>query len=375
MNIAYLLADPGIGVFGSKGASVHVQEMIRALRHHGHTITVFCVRRGEKDGTELIPEDLADLEVIDVPRPKGRGAEREQALRGVSDALVAAVDAREFDLVYERYALFSDAGLRIGLPLILEVNAPLIEEQAIHRSLTDVTTAHHLSVAMFTAAELVSCVSAPVADWVHGLAPQAHTTVTPNGVNTARFLPAEPAGGELTVGFVGTLKPWHGTGILLDAVAHATHPWRVEFCGTGPEQEKLELQAAQLGISERVCFHGAVAPAEVPQVLAGWDVACAPYPQADGHYFSPLKVYEYMAAGLPVIASAVGELPGLLCGRGLLVPPGDTGQLSRALDRLAGDVALRTGLGAAASRHVAGHHTWNQRCGELLAKLPVTVGS
>ncbi|MCS5480734.1 glycosyltransferase family 4 protein [Corynebacterium sp. YIM 101645] len=375
MNIAYILADPGIGVFGSKGASVHVQEMIRALRHHGHTVTVFCVRRGEKDGTELIPEDLLDLEVIDVPRPRGRGAEREQALRGVSDDLVAAVQAREFDLVYERYALFSDAGVRIGLPLILEVNAPLIEEQAIHRSLTDVATAHRLSVAMFEAAELVSCVSGPVADWVHGLTPQARTAVIPNGVNTARFLPAEPGAGELTVGFVGTLKPWHGTGILLDAVARATHPWRLEFCGTGPEQEALELQAAQLGIAHRVRFHGAVAPADVPQVLAGWDAACAPYPQADGHYFSPLKVYEYMAAGLPVIASAVGELPALLCGRGLLVEPGDTGQLSRALDRLAAEPALRAELGAAASGHVDKHHTWNQRCGDLLAQLPVTVRS
>ncbi|RSZ62875.1 glycosyltransferase family 1 protein [Corynebacterium hylobatis] len=375
MNIAYILADPGIGVFGSKGASVHVQEMIRALRHHGHTVTVFCVRRGEKDGTVLIPEDLLDLEVIDVPRPRGRGAEREQALRGVSDDLLAAVQAREFDLVYERYSLFSDAGMRTGLPLVLEVNAPLIEEQAIHRSLTDVATAHRLSVAMFEAAELVSCVSGPVADWVHGLAPQARTAIIPNGVNTARFLPAEPTGGELTVGFVGTLKPWHGTGILLDAVAKAGHPWRLEFCGTGPEQETLELQAAQLGIAHRVRFHGAVAPADVPQVLAGWDAACAPYPQADGHYFSPLKVYEYMAAGLPVIASAVGELPALLCGRGLLVEPGDTGQLSRALDRLAGDPALRAELGTAASGHVDKHHTWNQRCGDLLAQLPVTVRS
>ena len=88
MNIAYLLADPGIGVFGSKGASVHVQEMIRALRHHGHTVTVFCVRRGERDGTELIPGDLADLEVIDVPRPRGRGAQREQALHTDTTELV-----------------------------------------------------------------------------------------------------------------------------------------------------------------------------------------------------------------------------------------------------------------------------------------------
>lgn len=223
MNIAYILADPGIGVFGSKGASVHVQEMIRALRHHGHTVTVFCVRRGEKDGTELVPEDLADLEVIDVPVAKGMGAERERNLRLASDALVAAISARDFDFAYERYSLFSDVGMRVGVPFILEVNAPLIEEQSIHRELADVATAHRLTEEMFRTAEVVSCVSEPVACWVHGIAPQARAVVTPNGVNAERIRPADRTTGPLTVGFVGTLKPWHGTGILLAAVArHAT---------------------------------------------------------------------------------------------------------------------------------------------------------
>ena len=53
MRIAYLLADPGIGVFDVKGASVHVQEMVRAMRAAGHQVTVYCVRRGDKKGREL----------------------------------------------------------------------------------------------------------------------------------------------------------------------------------------------------------------------------------------------------------------------------------------------------------------------------------
>ncbi len=371
LNIAYLLADPGIGVFGSKGASVHVQEMIRALRHHGHEVTVFCVRRGEKDGTELVPADLADLPVVDVPVPPGKHAQREISLQVAAAALATAVAEGEFDLVYERYSLFSDAGLRTGLPFILEVNAPLIEEQATHRSLYDEATADRLSREMFAAAELVSCVSTPVAAWVESLVPQARTVVTPNGVNTGRIRPAQPHGPELTVGFVGTLKPWHGTGVLLDAVALARHPWRVEFCGTGPQSAALRAQAEELGIAKRVRFHGAVAPEEVPGVLAGWDVACAPYPQARGHYFSPLKVYEYMAASLAVVASRVGELPALLDGRGVIVEPGDATGLAAALDRLAADAGLRTRLGTVARRHVEAHHTWNHRCADLLAALPL----
>lgn len=372
MNIAYILADPGIGVFGSKGASVHVQEMIRALRHHGHHVTVFCVRPGEKDGTRLVPDDLLDLPLVHVPVPDKKGTHRETGLQEAAAKLAVEVKAGDFDLVYERYSLFSDAGLRTGLPMILEVNAPLIEEQVLHRDLADIATAHRLSEAAFRGATLVSCVSQPVAAWVSEMVPDANVTVTPNGVNPERINPARRghAGDRLTVGFLGTLKPWHGTEILLAAVAAAQQPWTLEFCGTGPLQESLVQQAEDLGIAHRVRFHGAVAPAAVPEVLAGWDVACAPYPQATGHYFSPLKIYEYLAAGLPVIASAVGELPDLLTGgRGTLVPPDDTAALAGALDRLGADAALRHRLGQAARAHVVAHHTWNQRCGELLAEL------
>ena len=86
-------------------------------------------------------------------------------------------------------------------------------------------------------------------------------------------------------------------------------------------------------------------------MLGCFDIAVAPYPEGD-HYFSPLKVYEYMAAGLPIVASAIGEIPALLeegeCG--MLVPPGDVDALAASLDRLASDAELRRMLGHRARR-------------------------
>ena len=132
----------------------------------------------------------------------------------------------------------------------------------------------------------------------------------------------------MTVGFVGTLKPWHGTDLLLRALARTRENLRLDICGTGPQQEELEQLAAELGIAERVRLHGAVAPDEVPQVLHRLDIAAAPYPAGD-HYFSPLKVYEYLAAGLPVVASAIGTIPEMLGDGelGVLVPAGDVAPL------------------------------------------------
>lgn len=428
MRITYLLADPGIGVFGTKGASVHVQEMVRAFRQQGHEVTVYCVRRGDKKGYESVPQDLADLPVVEVPVQAASGtAEREielqrTALRMVELAAAGSAEGTApTELVYERYSLFSDAGAqlaaRLGIPLIMEVNAPLVQEQLTHRSLHHRDEAVALTERALAGATVVSCVSEPVATWVRTAVPAAaaQTVVTPNGVNTERIRPAErtapaaPTDRPFTIGFLGTLKPWHGTETLLEAVARAQHPeqdsWRIEICGAGPQLESLRTLAAELGLAEQTVFHGAVAPVDVPGVLTGWDVATAPYPapaQDADHYFSPLKVYEYLSAGLTVVASGVGELPavlgtegdstadgspaadtgtvpGVTVGqRGVIVTPGDADALARALDLLAGDRALASRLGEAGRADVVEHHTWTSRAQDLLAlvgtRTPAEVG-
>jgi len=90
------------------------------------------------------------------------------------------------------------------------------------------------------------------------------------------------------------------------------------------------------------------------------DVGVAPYPQKSEFYFSPLKVYEYMAAGLAVVASRIGQLSELIEDgtNGLLCPPGDALALAAAIDRLRRDPELRLSLGNAARRAVLREHTW-----------------
>lgn len=403
MRIAYLLADPGIGVFGTKGASVHVQEMVRALRAHGHEVTVYCTKRGDRPGrpeTESVPEDLADLPVVVVPVPGAKdAAAREAGVAHVAAemAQLAALDGAE--AVYERYALFSDAGARLaartGIPFAVEVNAPLIAEQQTHRSLHDEASAWEATRRTFAAADIVGCVSGPVADWVRQVEGDAAVTVIPNGVNTDRIRPGLGADADadaehhaslrpFTVGFVGTLKPWHGTEILLQAVAAATgnaadawdtRPWRLEICGAGPQLDPLRDLAQRLGLQDSIHFHGAVAPARVPEILGRFDVAVAPYPMPSPgaeHYFSPLKVYEYLAAEVAVVASAVGELPEVLGdgAHGLLVAPGDVDALANALDQLARRPELRARLAASGRAAAVAEHSWQRRCAQLLALLP-----
>lgn len=382
MRIGYFLLDPGIGVFGTKGASVHVQEVIRALRAAGHEVIVFCTKVDHN-----VPEDLKDLEIHRVPLPRSvSSAERERAIMENARVVVRRARRSNLDCVYERYSLFSAAGAELAsaqdIPLILEVNAPLIDEQRQYRELVNLEAAEGLTRQQFEGASLITCVSQPVADWV---AETMHTTpsgaahplilVLPNGVNTDRIRPAATSSVHkpdirvpLTVGFVGTLKPWHGTENLIRALQKTNEPLELTLCGDGPDRQLLEQLTEDLGVADRVHFLGAVSPSDIPLVLGCFDIAVAPYPEGD-HYFSPLKVYEYMAAGLPIVASDIGEIPSLLEGGecGVLVPPGDVDALAAALDHLARDGELRREIGYRARQAAQVKHDWQVRVDRVLS--------
>ena len=369
MRIAYVCADPGIPVFGSKGASVHVQEVLRVLLRSGHEVDLFCRRTGGEPPAALAAAiDERQLRVHAAERISDSDAARREEKLITADAELAAVIAakhavRGYDVVYERYALFSTAGTTVaraaGVPSILEVNAPLPLEQATHRRLVRADVADQVARTVLADATAVICVSDAVAAWARTLVPASRVHVEPNGVDPERFREVARSQERFTVGFVGTLKPWHGTDALVDAVRILDRPeTRLVIVGDGPERDALTQQARAAGVD--VEFAGAVDPVDVPGRLAQFDVAVAPYPAHGDTYFSPLKVLEYMAAGVAVVASRVGQIPELVDhGRtGILVPGSDPRALADALDALAADPAQRARLGSAARADVMRHRTW-----------------
>ena len=358
MRIAYVTVDPGIPVFGTKGASVHIQEVVRELIRRGHDVTVHTTRAGRD-----IPDDLAGLKVIETRIEADDPAARERAQQEVSARIAARIIADGADLVYERYSLFSTALAEVtdvtGAAGVLEVNAPLIEEQRTHRVLVDEEAAGNALARQVAAATATIAVSDPVRDWVRERTGSDRVHTVPNGVSITRIVPRPEEIGDPVVTFVGTLKPWHGVADLLAAAALAKRPWKLRIIGDGPERAALEEQAAGLGIE--VDFRGAVAPADMPGQLAGSAIGVAPYPDLGGEqqqYFSPLKVYEYLAAGLPVVASAVGQLPQILGELGTLVPPSDPAALAAAIDDLAADPVVRGELGWRGRVQAEEKHSW-----------------
>jgi glycosyltransferase involved in cell wall biosynthesis len=98
----------------------------------------------------------------------------------------------------------------------------------------------------------------------------------------------------------------------------------------------------------------------IPELLSSMDAAVAPYSAQPQFYFSPLKVLEYMAAGLPVVASRIGQIQELIRDgeTGLLCEPDDAIALAERLRQLRGDPGLRSKLGTAARDAVLKNHTW-----------------
>ncbi|WP_427015716.1 glycosyltransferase family 4 protein [Pseudarthrobacter sp. P1] len=381
MRVAYVCGDVGVPVFGTKGASVHVQEIVRAWRKTGATVTVYCTRAGTAR-----PPDLADLKVVEVVPARAEGRERERAAKSAAINLAARIVCDGTDLLYERYSLFSPV-LAVVVPLlavpsVLEVNAPLIEEQLRYRGLWDIGGAEDMLRRSAESADVVACVSDPVVRWIRGRAPGANVILAPNGVNVDRITPRRPGWrrmDRLTIGFVGTLKPWHGVPILLDAVAQAnfrttdpTRRWAVRIIGDGPGRAELERRAEELAVKAE--FTGAVPPEAIPELLGACDAAAAPYPGAQpggDDYFSPLKIYEYMAAAMPIIATSTGQIPSILeHGRtGLVVTAGDAPAFASALLELAGDAALRERLGRHARADAASRFTWEGVLSRITAAL------
>ena len=122
-----------------------------------------------------------------------------------------------------------------------------------------------------------------------------------------------------------------GVEYVIWAAAVAQEQWQLRIVGDGPQRVPLMNLAQKLRVDAD--FRGAVSPSEIPGQLRGSAIGVAPYPETVSahHYFSPLQVYEYLAAGLPIVASSIGQIPHAVGDAGVLVPGSNASTLAQAL--------------------------------------------
>jgi glycosyltransferase involved in cell wall biosynthesis len=423
MKIAYICTDLGIQVLGSKGASIHVREFTDALVELGHEVRIYAAAGADPRGTGDTPNSTrAPLTVLAPSTETASAAEQMAgAIARLDEQNLARHLRAEFshlladgefaaaalplladfqpDLLIARYAIFSVAPLELartlGCPVVLEVNAPLIEERRLYWGLALEQQARQAERRLFAGVDLLVAVSEGVRDYLLGQgAPPERIALLPNGVNLHDFhLGVDGAAvrrryglqDRVVIGFAGSLKPWHGVDLLLHAfaavqaeISTAGLPPRsgpelhLLIMGDGPERERLLRLAADLNIGDSTTFTAALPHAAMPEHLAALDIAVAPYLASDGFYFSPLKVMEYLAMGRAVVAPRLGQIPALLAGAGgpcgLLYEPDSQTDLARALLRLVRDEGLRRTLGERAAREARLRHSWAEIARQIVAR-------
>jgi glycosyltransferase involved in cell wall biosynthesis len=344
MNVLYVCADGGIPVLGNKGASVHVRSLTAAMLQLGHRVTLAARRWDEGN-----------------PAPCVHRSERLSGHPGeAADQLERLILSERPDVVIERYSLQSRAARvatrRCGIPLTLEVNAPLAREATRYRGLDD-PLAEQREHETIRDADRIHVVSSALLSYVHSVAPDVPAAWIPNGAEVSRFRSAPPPAlptlaGRIVVGFVGSMKPWHGVEQLLDAFARI-HPHNPQaailLVGADSGQTDVFERAGRAELRDHAFWTGHVPHAEVPSLLGRFDIAVAPYLPVEDFYFHPLKIVEYLAAGKPVIYSDQGDLRALVGPGGLSYQPGSVPQLADRLDQLLGDAALRGRLARSAA--------------------------
>lgn len=397
MKILYVCSDSGIPVLGRKGASVHVRSLVAALTRAGHSVVVATplLTKSPWEAAATIEGQLLHVPADDsVTGPVDTARRYTDALgpantfpgelrRILYNQQLEGKLLRRFknappDFVYERAALFSTVGVAVagaaGVPLVVELNAPLSLEQSTYRGshLSEIATQAERRT--LQGANLVVTVSASLRDYVIGVGvPAARAVVVPNGVDGKLFAPSHSSedararwgiGSGPVLGFVGGLRPWHGVRAFAPLLERliVRHPQlQLVIAGDGPLRREIAEDLAARNLGAHVVFTGALAHADVPGLVRLFDVALAPYEETEHlFYFSPLKLFEYMGCGVAVVAAAIGQIGDVIQhgDNGLLYPPGDLDTLTRLCEQLLDDAALRRRLGRAATATVHRRFTW-----------------
>jgi glycosyltransferase involved in cell wall biosynthesis len=371
MKILYSAIDQVVP--GTKGGSVHVTAVAEGLAALGHEVHVLV---SPGDG----PFPTGPVQWIPMSPPA-----RRNQLRWMRRGAVGRIaDALRPDVVMERYYNFGGEAILHARPVnalaVLEVNAPVVDHPGSTKAALDrvliVRPMQRWRERLCAAADVIVT---PAAAILPPGTPNERILELEWGADTVRFhpgasgpLPFTPPPGIVAV-FAGAFRNWHGAIQLAHAVRRlreqSRHDISALFIGDGPELPAVREAAAGL---EGIVFTGALAHTVMPAALAAAHIGVAPFdlaahkPLALGFYWSPLKIFEYMAAGLPVVAPAAARIPALVQHEreGILYDPSGPAALADALARLSDD-DLRARLGAAARERAVREYSWSAHCAAL----------
>ena len=366
--------------------SVRVAYIGSSASPHNQRWSTYLSRFFELRVFSLEAEPIAGVDVVHFRRPTGTALDYLLLRR----RLATAVAEFEPDLIHaHRITSYGAIAARAVAVARRRRNAAFIlsvwgedvfsfpRKSFLHRSFT--------SRVLYSADRILSTSEVMKRETLRYVDPAREILVTPFGVDTSRFHPRTvAAGGDETspatvgddaradsprrfvVGTVKKLRPRYGVDVLLKAIAIARTrlepeiDLRAVIVGEGPQRDELERLSRELGLEGAVTFTGRISNETVPGALREFDLFAA-LSVSDDESFGVAMV-EASASGLPVLSTTVGDVPEVvLHGKtGILVPPGDVGAATDAIETFGRDEALRRRMGEAGRAYVVERYDWTQ---------------
>ncbi|MEC8556781.1 MAG: glycosyltransferase family 4 protein [Planctomycetota bacterium] len=376
---------------GAEG--IHIREMVAAFRELGHEVLVVSPV-GESQETKPVSGQAKQPGFLHrvkhwVPRIGYELAELGYNVLAIR-RLRKAIDEFKPDLIYDRYNTFCDAALRAakqsGTPIFLEVNSPMAYERSNHdRGLVFSDMASTREGTLCRESNHVFAVSTPLRDYLVAeyQVESNKISVLPNGANPDTFTCKSRietdsrnlreqlgiADGHRVVGFTGILREWHDVEMLCRAFSKLnTNSVHLLLVGDGPSESNIKALVKRLNMQDRVTITGRVSHHQVANYVGLMDVAVSPKAT---FYASPMKILEYMAMGVAVIAPDMPNIRDLLEDEvsGLLFTPANEAELRICLEKCLDDDLLCIRLGENARKLVETRRNWICNAEEILRKL------
>lgn len=377
----------------SIGSTIKALEVLRALESCGHEIKKYWLNDDfDRKGGEGPRESTNPLRQTMKKYFKRYLHEPSQLIKnfGLINQEMAILEKEKPDLVISRIDSYNFSNSlvqqRSKLPFLIEADCPASYEKIVFQKYFRSTKSllYYLERTQIMTGKAAFTVSNLMKDYFvqHGV-PADFMHVIPNGADPDRFRSDVDTtevkekydlDGSTIVGFVGSFIYWHGienlTYVMEKTLASDKNAKFLMVGDGGPMKPMLEKFIQEKKLENRAILTGFIPHEEIPKYIASMDVVLAPYPKLDFFYYSPVKVYEYMCVGKPVVSTRIGQIAEVVEDKkdGFLTEPDDVEKITATIVELLQNPELRKEVGAAAREKILANHTWKSR-GEKLSEL------
>ena len=369
----------------SIGSTIKARELFHAMESFGYSVKIHWRKENETDQTEGIHKVRSYLKrrldlVLHEPSQIIKnlnylGQEIAILQKDRPDLLIARLESN----VFSPPILAS----HFQLPYIAEVDSPVMYELRVFNRSYKIPYAllERMELEFIFRADKAFCVSEPLkSHFVDRGIPAGHIEVIPNAADVSRFFPGDlnitlrekyQLNAELIIGFVGSFHYWHGVKQLQMLIQILlTRYKQVAFLligKGGPVRSELERFIQTSAFADRIRMLDSIDHDEIPSHIRAMDIVLAPYPDLPFFYYSPVKIFEYMACGKPVVASGLGQINDLIQHQktGMLCRPGQIDDFIENTSLLIKKPAMRKSIGKAAAAFIRMNHTWMHRANQL----------